>query len=35
MTELTEEHFELIDANKDKENQKRYYKPLYYDLFIE
>ena len=35
MTELTEEHFELIDANKDKENQKRHYKPLSYDLFIE
>jgi len=35
MTELTEEHFEIIDANKDKENQKRYYKPLSYDLFIE
>ena len=35
MTELKEEHFEVIDANRDREHQKKEYKPLTYDLFIE
>ena len=35
MTELKEEHFEVIDANKDREHQKSKYKPLLYDMFIE
>ena len=35
MTELKEEHFEVIDANKAKEHKKSEYKPLTYDLFIE
>ena len=35
MTELKEEHFEVIDANKDRERQKSKYKPLLYDMFIE
>ena len=35
MTELKEEHFEVIDANKAKENDKKNYKPLPYDMFIE
>ena len=35
MTELKEEHFEVIDANKAKEHKKGEYKPLTYDLFIE
>ena len=35
MTELKEEHFEVIDANKDRERQKSKYKPLPYDMFIE
>ena len=35
MTELKEEHFEIIDANKDREHQKSKYKPLPYDMFIE
>jgi|TARA_X000001388_G_scaffold10771_1_gene6565 hypothetical protein len=35
MTELTQEHFEVIDANKAKNNDKKKYKPLPYDMFIE
>ena len=35
MTELTEEHFEVIDANKAKDYIKSEYRPLTYDLFIE
>ena len=35
MTELKEEHFEVIDANKAREHQKKNYKPLPYDMFIE
>ena len=35
MTELKEEHFEVIDANKAREHKKSEYKPLTYDLFIE
>ena len=35
MTELKEEHFEVIDANRDREHQKSKYKPLPYDMFIE
>ena len=35
MTELKEEHFEVIDANKAKDHEKKNYKPLSYDLFIE
>ena len=27
MSELKEEHFEVIDANKDRERQKNKYKP--------
>ena len=35
MTELTEEHFEVIDANRAKDHEKKNYKPLSHDLFIE
>ena len=35
MTELTDEHFEVISENKAKEHDKKNYKPLSYDLFIE
>ena len=35
MSELKEEHFEVIDANKDRIHQQKKYKPLSYDLFIE
>ena len=28
MTELKEEHFEVIDANKDRIHQQKTYKPL-------
>jgi len=35
MTELKEEHFEIIDANKAKQHNKKKYKPLPHDLFIE
>jgi SET domain-containing protein len=35
MTELKEEHFEVIDANRDREHQKSKYKPLPYDMFVE
>ncbi len=35
MTELKEEHFEVIDANRAKDHEKKNYKPLSYDLFIE
>ena len=35
MSELKEEHFEVIDANKDRIYQKKYYKPLSHDMFIE
>jgi len=34
MTELKEEHFEVIDKNKDKSNQKKTYRPLPDILFI-
>ena len=29
MTELKEEHFEVIDANKARENDKKNYKPYH------
>ena len=35
MTEQTEEHFEVIDANKAKEHNKKNYTPLSHGLFIE
>ena len=35
MSELKEEHFEVIDANKDRIYQQKYYKPLSHDMFIE
>ena len=35
MTELKEEHFEVIDANRAKDYEKKNYTPLSYDLFIE
>ena len=35
MTELKEEHFEVIDANRAKDHEKKNYKPLSHDLFIE
>jgi hypothetical protein len=35
MTELTEEHFEVIDANRAKDSEKKNYTPLSHDLFIE
>ena len=35
MSELKEEHFEVIDANKDRIYQKKFYKPLSHDMFIE
>jgi len=35
MTELKEEHFEVIDANKAKQHDKKNYRPLSHDLFIE
>ena len=35
MSELKEEHFLVIDANKDRIHQKKYYKPLSHDMFIE
>ena len=35
MTELKEEHFEVIDANRAKDNEKKNYTPLSHDLFIE
>ena len=35
MTELKEEHFEIIDANKDRIYKEKYYRPLSHDLFIE
>ena len=35
MSELKEEHFEVIDANRDREHQKSKYKPLSHDMFIE
>ena len=35
MTELTEEHFEVIDANRAKDHEKKNYTPLSHDLFIE
>ena len=34
MTELKEEHFEVIDANKARENDKKNYKPLPYDCLL-
>ena len=35
MTELKEEHFEVIDANRAKDSEKKNYTPLSHDLFIE
>ena len=35
MTELKEEHFEVISENKGREHEKKNYRPLSYDLFIE
>ena len=35
MTELKEEHFEVIDANRAKDHKKKNYTPLSHDLFIE
>ena len=35
MTELKEEHFEVIDSNKDKTHNKKTYRPLPDNLFIE
>ena len=35
MTELKEEHFEVIDRNKDKDYKKKTYRPLPDNLFIE
>jgi SET domain-containing protein len=35
MTELKEEHFEVIDANRAKNHEKKNYTPLSHDLFIE
>ena len=35
MTELKEEHFEVIDKNKDKNYKKKTYRPLPDTLFIE
>ena len=35
MTELKEEHFEIIDANRAKDHEKKNYTPLSHDLFIE
>ena len=35
MTELKEEHFEVIDANRARDHKKKTYTPLSHDLFIE
>jgi len=35
MTEQKEEHFEVISENRAKEHDKKNYKPLSHDLFIE
>ena len=35
MTEQNEEHFEVIDANRAKDHEKKNYTPLSHDLFIE
>ena len=35
MTELTDEHFEVISENKGREGEKKNYRPLSHDLFIE
>jgi hypothetical protein len=35
MTEQNEEHFEVIDANRAKDSEKKNYTPLSHDLFIE
>ena len=35
MTEQNEEHFEVISENRAKEHDKKNYKPLSHDLFIE
>ena len=35
MTEQNEEHFEVISENRAKEHDKKNYRPLSYDLFIE
>ena len=34
MTELKEEHFEVIDANKARENDKKNYKPLSHTICL-
>ena len=35
MTELTDEHLEVISENKGREGEKKNYRPLSHDLFIE
>ena len=35
MTEQNEEHFEVISDNRGKEGEKKNYRPLSHDLFIE
>ena len=35
MTELTDEHLEVIRENKGREGEKKNYRPLSHDLFIE
>ena len=35
MTELTDEHLEVISNNKGREGEKKNYRPLSHDLFIE
>ena len=35
MTELKEEHFEVISENRGREHEKKNYRPLSHDLFIE
>ena len=35
MTELKDEHFEVISENRGREHEKKNYRPLSYDLFIE
>ena len=35
MTELTDEHLEVINENKGREGEKKNYRPLSHDLFIE
>jgi len=35
MTELKDEHFEVISENRGREHEKKNYRPLSHDLFIE